>query len=285
LPMSFSDLAELTAFDLPSPGAAWDRARLRRTVGVSYIAAVIVSEAVTAFVDPAVGLTIYAVLLLLLFGCAVLAGPRAGQTASADALADPLMVFPTLALVPLARILSLTMPVPSLPGIYWYAVTAAPLLLAALLTTRLLGARWTRETIRIGWSRAQSVITVSALPLSLLTYLALRPARLQPHLSLTSFLTGALVLAFAAMTEEVVFRGILQPVFADLLGGTGIAASAILFAAMYLGTGSGPYIVVIALVGLLFGWWVRVTKSVSGVIATHAIISIGLVLIWPYLLG
>jgi membrane protease YdiL (CAAX protease family) len=283
--MSSSDLAELTASDLPAQGAAWDRPGLRRTVGASYIAAVVVSEVVTAFVDPAVGLVIYAVLLLLLFGCAILAGLRVEQIAGADALADPLMVFPALALIPLARILSLTMPVPSLPGIYWYAVTAAPLLLAALLTMRLLGARWTRETIRIGWSWAQSLITVSALPLSLVAYLALRPARLQPHLSLTFVLTGALVLAFAAMTEEVVFRGILQHVFADLLGGTGIAASAIVFTAMYLGAGSGPYIVVIALVGPLFGWWVRATKSLSGVIAAHAVISIGLVLIWPYLLG
>jgi membrane protease YdiL (CAAX protease family) len=281
--LSTHDVA-IASQDLSTAGAV-DRVRFLRTVGLAYVGAVIASEAITTFVDPALGLLCHAALLLILFSIALIGSVRERSFVRRDRFVDPLVVFPALALIPLARILSLTMPVPSLPGIYWYAVTAAPLLLAALLTTRLVGARWTRETIRIGWSRAQSVITLLALPLSLLAYLALRPAGLQPHLSLTFFLTGVLILAFAALTEEVVFRGILQHVLADLLGGTGVATSAILFTVMYLGTRSGPYIVVIAVVALLFGWWVHVTKSLSGVIAAHAVLSVGLLLIWPYVLG
>ncbi len=257
-----------------------------RAIGVAYVVSVVASEALTVFVDAAVGLVCHAVVILLLLGFALVAGRQEEGRASSDRALNPLQVLPALALVPLARILSLTMPVPDLPPIYWYAVTGAPLLLAIILTARLFGAAWTRETFRFEWTRTQALIAVSGVPLGLLAYAALRPQRLEPHLTKNLVIAGFLVLpVFTGLTEELLFRGILQRVFTDLFGAVGWIAAAGLFTAMYLGTKSGPYIAVVALVGLFFGWCVRVTRSLGGVVTAHAFISIGLVLVWPYVLG
>lgn len=259
------------------------RPRSLRIIVAGYLAALVASETVGAFVDADVGLACHAAVLLVLLGVALTL--TQGEP-SAERPLDALEIFPALALVPLARILSLTMPVPDLPTIYWYAVTGAPLLLAILLTARLLGAQWTRETFRFGWSRTQGLMAASGLPFGLLSYLALGPDRPEPHLMPSLAIVGILVLpVFTGLTEELLFRGIVQRFLTEVFGEVGLIASAGVFTVMYLGTRSAPYIVLIALLGLLFGWCVRETQSLAGVVVAHGLISIGLVLVWPYVLG
>ncbi|HYY02985.1 MAG TPA: CPBP family intramembrane glutamic endopeptidase, partial [Gaiellaceae bacterium] len=195
-------------------------------------------------------------------------------------------VLPVLALVPLLRIVSLTIPVRDLPQIYWYAVTGVPLLVALVLTGRFFGPTWSRDTFAFGWSRTQALIGLGGLPVGLIAYLVLRPARIEPHLTPRIFLLGLLILIpFNALMEELLFRGAVQRVLVTLFGDLGTAAAAVLFMATYLGTRSAPYIVLVGLTGFAFGRCVRQTGSLAGAVVAHALVSIGLILVWPYAIG
>lgn len=266
--------------------AAAARIRALRAAGIAYLAAVVASEATVAFVGAAYGVLCHAVVLIALLAFTVLEPEPLGSPADAEAAPQALDVLPVLALVPLLRIVSLTMPLPALPELYWYGITGATLLLALALTGRFFSAEWSRETFAAGWSRAQALVGLSGLPLGLLAYVVLRPEPLYPHLTPQLLAVGCLVLfLFNALTEELLFRGVLQRVLIDLFGKAGVVAAAGLFVVTYVGTRSAPYVVLIALVGLAFGRWVQVSGSLAGVVVAHALLSIGLVLVWPYVLS
>jgi uncharacterized protein len=277
---------------LPARPAA--RLRSLRAVGLAYLAAVAAAEASVAFANVAYGLAGHALVLLMLLGVAVVAPERAEQSPGGKAHLDALDMLPVLALVPLLRIVSLTTPVPDLAPIYWYAATGGPILLAVALTLRFLGRDRLRELTSIPssrmafaalWSPVQGAIALSGVPLGLVAYLLLRPEPLQAHPGPRFFVVGALILfVFTALTEEVLFRGLLQSVFVELFGEIGVLVAAILSATMYLGTRSASFVVFAALVGLGFGVRVRQTGSLAGVILAHGLISVGLFLVWPYVL-
>lgn len=243
------------------------------------------TEVAYAFVAPTAGIACAAVVILALLGVATFDPGRAPTATLNDGL-RPLDVLPVLALVPLLRIVSLTIPVRDLPQIYWYAVTGAPMLVALALTGSFFGAGWSRETFALAWSRTQALIGVAGLPLGLIAYLVLRPERLEPHLTPALFAGGLLILIpFNALMEELLFRGALQRVLVDVFGDVGVAATAVVFMTTYLGTRSPAYVVLVGLIGFAFGRCVRRTGSLAGVVVAHALTSIGLLLVWPYVLG
>jgi membrane protease YdiL (CAAX protease family) len=193
-------------------------------------------------------------------------------------------VLPALMLVPLLRVLSLALPAPNLPQIYWYVLVGLPLLLAAVLAARRLGL----TAGALGLARFdlwQFAIALSGLPLALLAYLMLRPAPLVS--GAVGLALGAVVLAiFAGFTEEFIFRGVLLSATRAGYGRTAaIVASSLLFATVYVGTGSVAYLVLIGLAGLFFAYCADRTGSLWGVTAAHSLMVIGLLLVLPVLLG
>lgn len=200
------------------------------------------SPALTAFIDAVV-----LVAALTQFGWAQRSPLAIGDSA--------IRLLPAVALVPLMRLLSLTMPVPALPSVTWIAFAGGPLLLAVasaarllLLSVRDMGlATAPREPFSIG------VLTLSA-PVGLLVA-PLSPGSL--GLSFESPLTSALatfvLVSCAVVPEELIFRGILQPLAARRIGGMGILLAAAVHSATYIGTGSAPFVGVMGLMGLSYG--------------------------------
>jgi uncharacterized protein len=259
--------------------------RSLRVAVVAYLVAVVTSEAVIAFVDPAYGVACEALLLLLLMAYTVLE-PRSPRHIEANGSLRAIDVFPALALVPLLRILSVAMPFPDLPRIWWYAASGAPLLLALALTLRFYGREYSLETLKFGWSYVQGGIALTGIPLSLLGYAILRPDRIEPHFRPLSFVLGCLILlVFTGLTEELLFRGVVQRLMVELFGAQGILLGTLLFTSMYLGVSSALFTVFVAAVGFWFAWCVRRTVSLLGVTLAHGFVSIGLILVWPYVLG
>jgi hypothetical protein len=91
------------------------------------VAAICASEVVLVFVNVAAGVVLDAVVLGMIL---TLQGMRSGRERRA-------MV--PLALVPLLRILSLTMPLPGIPPVYWTGLIGAPLALGGVLAARAVG--------------------------------------------------------------------------------------------------------------------------------------------------
>ncbi len=245
---------------------------LSLAIVIGYGAAIVVAEAILVFSSVTAGLVCYAILLIALLSHCVLAqSARYGRA------------LPVLALVPLLRILSLTVPATRVPQIYWPVMVGIPLLIGVALTIRLVGFSRTTLGLSAGPWLPQLLIALSGLPLSVAAFFILRPKPLGPRLDLGELALGALILLiFAGFLEEIVFRGMLLQVADETLGRAGVFYSSALFTAMYLGSLSAGYVVFMGLVGLFFGWCVNRTKSIWGVVLAHSLLSIGMALIWPF---
>src|SRR2546423_1295239 len=92
----------------------------RAAIPVAYLAVIALAEFVTAGINASLGLPLHALIL-----CAMLL-----QGATTDD-ADQRSLLWGVALAPLIRILSLSLPLMGFPLLYWFAIISAPVFVAA----------------------------------------------------------------------------------------------------------------------------------------------------------
>lgn len=231
------------------------------------------AELVTAVLQPYVGLLLHALTMLGLLAYAVFA-----QTDEARHLALALV------LAPLIRLLSLSLPLLSFPQIVWYPLVSVPLLLTAWMMVRhvqiapgALGLRSGRWSVQLG-------IACIGLGLGAIEYAILQPHVLISTLSLSALWWPALsLLIFTGFTEELIFRGLLQPLAIETLGRPALVFVSLLFAVLHVGYLSLPDVVFVFAVGLLFAYIVRWSGSIVGVTLAHGLTNILLLLVLPYM--
>ena len=247
----------------------------------AYLSAAVVGEALLPIIPAATALIDAAVLVAALtqFGLA---------QRSPLAMGDPgIRLLPAVALLPLLRLLSLTMPVPAFPSAAWIALAGGPLLLAVPTAARLVVlsvgemglARWPRDLRSLG-------VVVLSIPVGLLVA-GLAPAELGLPLE-TPWMSGLvafLVVSCAAVPEELIFRGMLQPLVVRRVGVLGVALVAAVHAATYIGTGSAPVVALVATMGLVYGFEVIRSRSIWAPMVGHSLMAVCATVIGPLILG
>ena len=267
---------------------ALDRPRIARVRALAgwalpvYFAIFALAETMVAVDQATAGAIIDGVLLLGLVNHYALTAP-AQRVRRRGTVSDAL---PVLTLLPLMRILSLALPLGSLPVISRYITIGGSVLVSAAMTGRLIGLHSSELGLRVDSWRRQLKIAVVGLPLGLLGYVIAKPAPLTNHASIAVLVGQILVLAvFVAFAEELLFRGMLQATLHRVAGLSGVAWSTLLFTAAYLGTRDLAFIPFVALIGLLFGACARRTGSIAGATMAHALLLAGLLVVWPHVLG
>jgi membrane protease YdiL (CAAX protease family) len=206
--------------------------------------------------------------------------------AAATSLVGAGRLFGVLALVPVARLLSFTMPLGTVPPLYWHALVGAPLLPALALAARAYGFSSSSLGLRRGRLVAQLAIGASGVPLGMAAYAILRPAPVTSGLDWSHLLFGSLtLLVFAAFVEELLFRGLLQQAAVGAFGAAGAVLVNVVFAVTAIGSLSAGYALFLGLVGGWFSLAVGRSRCLWGAIGAHALAAVGLVLVWPALLG
>jgi membrane protease YdiL (CAAX protease family) len=233
-------------------------------------------EVMLVFVNLAAGVLLEAITLGVILW---LQAARAGRI-------DGRAMVP-LALVPLLRLLSLTMPLPEVPPLYWMALSGVPLVVGGILAARASGL--TRAAVGLGRTdlRMQLAIALLGLPAGLVLWSYVEPASLIAEATSPGDAIGiALMLAlFMGVTEEFIFRGVIQAGLAVAYGNWAVLLTAVVYGSSYLGTLSLEYAASMTVIGLLFGLIVRRTGSIVGASASHATMVVGAFLAWPALLG
>jgi len=248
-----------------------------RTLGLLglYLLGLALAEVVTAFLHPQAGLAIHGALLVVLFLHAALwaSGPLQ-------------KLLYCLALAPLIRLLSLSMPLAQLQPAYWYAIIGLPLFLASLLALRLTGYTLAEVGLSLGRSLPlQALTALSGLGLGYLEYLILHPAPLVGTFTLRSIWLPALILLiFTGLLEELIFRGLLQRASYVLLGSPGLVYVSLAFAVLHIGYSSLPDFAFVFAVGLLFSLIAGRSRSILGVTLAHGLTNISLFLVFPFML-
>ncbi len=245
-----------------------------KIIALTYLALIAGAEAIGVFIAPVPGMIAHVVLLPVLLSHYVLAEQKSYRR-----------LFVALALLPLLRILSWTMPVKQLPGLYWYTLVGLPLLTAVILTTRFPDISPATMNVHASPWQQQIGVILSGAGLSLAAFLIARP---QPLINLNAVEMAAgeiILILLTGLTEELIFRGLLLNAVEEIFGSGSILYSSALFAIMYVGSLSLGYVLLMGAVGLFFGWWVRRTGSIWGAALAHGLLNIGLLLVWPFILG
>jgi len=249
---------------------------------IGYTTGIVVAEACVAFVRPDFGVVAHALILFALLQHHLWTTRRPivlGETGRSIASREVLVA---LALVPLLRISSLTMPLPEMSQLHSYTAAGAPVLVATLLAARALPSSDLRG--RLLRYSGQTLIALSGIPLGLFAYAIARPEPLDA--SVSDIVLGSVgLVAFSAAAEELLFRGVLQNALYAAFGPVGILGSTGLFAAVYLGVRPLGYAAFAAAVGVLFTWFAHRTRSLLGVVVAHALLTVSAIVIWPLVIG
>lgn len=250
------------------------------TLALIYLGLIALAEILTATISSGtdfvrIGLSLHSLILVVL----ILHGASTVQTQTRRLLL-------TLALAPLIRILSISLPLQSLPLIYWYLIIGALLYVAAFVTARITNMSPMRMGLTFkGWP-LQLAIALIGLGLGYMEFTILGPRPLIGSLSWETFLFPAFVLMiFTGFLEEIIFRGLVQNVSTTLLGRFGIWYGALLFAVLHIGYLSVADVSFVFGVGLLFGYIVQKTHSLLGVSLAHGFTNISMYLVYPFLVA
>jgi membrane protease YdiL (CAAX protease family) len=254
------------------------RASLLRIVGYTAVLAVI--EALLVYYSVMLGAALHAVLiggLLLQFVA------PADESSEGGSWLDPgSPLLPVLAQISLLRVLSVVAPAANVPSRYWYALVGMPALLGAVLVARLIGVSWRAAGLKLQFDLRQLAVAASGIPLGLIGYALVRPSSPADADSWRSVaLTAPFVIVFVGVLEEVLFRGLLQQVASRSMGVLAVAWSSLIFGIMYLGSGSLLYTLFMTFCGLLFGWCYSRDAALWSVIVAHALLAVGLLLVYP----
>jgi membrane protease YdiL (CAAX protease family) len=198
----------------------------------------------------------------------------------------------TLTLVPLTRIFSLVLPLMDIPQILWYPAIYLPLLVAAIVVARMLGYKPQDIGLTLRSWRIQLLIPLLGLGLGYIEYSILRPEPLLEGLTWgNAWLPAILLFISTGLVEELIFRGVMQKSSTDMFGTPGIIYASILFAILHVGWAVGENIpasawldiVFVFAVALIFGWIVKKSGSLLGVILCHGVINVVLFIVGPLL--
>jgi membrane protease YdiL (CAAX protease family) len=238
---------------------------------IVYIAALVGAEGAALLFSIEFSLACYAALLFVLL--THLALFSSGRPELQAALAG-------LALVPTLEVGAVALPQRLVPEAYWEALPAA-LAFATVLALRgfvgpsLGGFRSWRASGLLAWG-LQLVIAATGPLLALVAAFVL--SALHRHVSEPALVpTRASILtvaAFSGLTLEIVFRGVVQPSLVRLFGPPGIALASLLYAGLFLGSGSGFLIVLGLVTGVIWGLLAAATRTVSGVAVSHALFAL-----------
>lgn len=238
-----------------------------------YAAIAAIAEFVTVFVAVPLGLILHVVVLL---GCAFEYLRRPAEPSR--------RVLMALALIPVSRLLGLTMPLANLPPWSWYALAGAPLIAGASLMTMRLHL-WERIGLA---GRANPRVDVAAIATGLALGFVAGALGAGPRLDGAmgeGIATALALLVFVAFPEELIFRGLLQRLAGDAYGVAGIVMVGLLYATAFLTSLSPAVVLVMGVAGAAFALSVERGGSLWGTIAGHAILVVGAALVWPAVLA
>ena len=198
------------------------------------------------------------------------------------------MSFQILALLPIIRLLNISIPVFSEVTLSYFIFIYLPLLLPAYVAIR----HQDRDLSQIGLTSQRLPIYI---PLSILVggimgwgeSMIIDAGNLMPDLSFASLLKLSLVMILiVGFTEELIFRSLLQTRMEDSFGKVaGLLIASLLFGVMHSGYGTFYEILYTFLMGIVLGYMFQRTGSLPLVSLTHGFVNIflfGLIPLLPY---
>jgi len=247
-----------------------------------YFLCIVAIEVLTAVARPEIIGISSATAVIVLLTHFIVIDPLSESEDKASSRDMASLLLPALALLPLMRLLSIALPTRDIPERYWFFVVGIPMLVGAYGLARLLGLSLRDVGVVPVLNRTQLLIAASGAPLAVIAYLMIQPETSYSSGRWWEIVIAAFGLAlFSGVLEELIFRGVLQPIAERAFGPLGIASSTVVFTATYLGEKSPLLLAFMMLVGCYFALATYRTRSIVGVVAAHVIFVVGFLVVMP----
>jgi len=189
-----------------------------------------------------------------------------------------------LILIPLFRLLNISMPVFFSLTLYTFALIYAPMLIPINLVWR--SGKFSNVELGLKGKNQSFYLPVAVglgLILGWIEYSILHPEVLVPDLSLVNIITLSIIMIFfVGFIEEFVFRSTLQTVLEERLGTiTGLVIASLVFGIMHSGYRLPQEILFVSFGGLVFGILFKKSRSLAVASLAHGVTNISLFLISP----
>ncbi len=241
---------------------------------LAYLLAITIAEIITVSLQPVWGIVGHITILV----AAILHSALASKPAQQKLLLS-------LALVPLIRIISLSMPLADIPPMWRYPIIYAPLLAAAIVVARISALKAEDIGLRVRALPFQLAVALSGFVFGIAEYLILKP---EPAIAMltwqTVWLPALIFLTSTGFVEEFMFRGVMQRTALEAFGWRGIIYISLLFAIVHVIHQSAIDLVFVFVIAVFFAWVVKRTGSLLGVTLSHGITNIMLYLVIPFFL-
>lgn len=240
-----------------------------------YLALITVAEILTTYVSVVVGSGLHIVILVMLI-------LHSASFASGSPISQ--MLIATM-IIPLIRLMSLTMPVILFETFYWYFIISIPLFISAYIVRRLLNLSLRRISFNFSRPGLQLVVVAFGIALGVAEFAILRPRPLLTEYTLLTVALASLSLLIGTgLMEELVFRGILQQASESALGKWGsILFGSLLFMSMHIGWQSLLDLAFVFTAGFFWGYVFYKTRSILGITLSHTLTNLMLFIVLPYL--
>ncbi len=194
--------------------------------------------------------------------------------------------YQALLLLPILRLVNLSMPIFFDITLYSFVLIYAPL--AFPVTIAAVHQHLTRGEVGITFKNIWLYLPFSILlgfGLGMGEYLTIRTDYLIPDLSFLNILKLTLVMVFfVGLVEELIFRAMLQTSLSKLFGAwTGILLSSMLFGFMHSGYGTSYEVLYTFFVGAIIGYMFYKTQSLPFVTMVHGFVNVFLFGFIPHL--
>ncbi|HII92069.1 MAG TPA: CPBP family intramembrane metalloprotease [Methanosarcina sp.] len=197
-------------------------------------------------------------------------------------------IYEALMLLPILRLVNLSMPVFFSTTLYAFVFVYGPLLVP--LAIIVMHQRQSLDKIGITSNNLLAYVTLS-IPLGFLfglaEYLVIKPGYLIPDLSTENLLKLTIIMIFfVGLTEELIFRSFLQTRLEEAFDiRVALVITAFLFGSMHSGYGTFYEILYTSFVGLVIGFIFYKTRSLPFVAVMHGFINVFLFGFLPYYLS
>ncbi len=257
---------------------------------IAYLVAITAAEVVTVFYMPLWGMVFHVGVLIAVLIQSSLVREQPRQR-----------ILLALALVPLVRIISLSMSLGNIPQIWWYPIIYAPLLVASFVVMRYSEYRATEIGLNFQRIPIQLLVALTGLGFGVAEYFILVELPASSVAGVLGISTEPLAVPIVAeftwqavwwpaviflvctgFVEELIFRGVLQRSAVALWGWRGIIYASLLFAILHIGFHSWIDVVFVFAVAMFFAWVVKRTGSLLGVTLSHGITNMVLYLVAPF---
>ncbi len=239
------------------------------------ILALVLAEVVTSYIDMQWGLLINGLILVsLIIGSVVSESPNFSN------------LLRSMIVLPLIRIIGLSMPIMKIDTLYWFPIISIPLFAAAYFLIR--GQSMTRQSVGLvkGDLKIQIPIIFTGIVFGAIEYLILKPEPLIATFTLFNLVFAGIILTISTgFAEELLFRGILQKNAENVMGKyMAILFASVIFSILHTGWMSFLDLIFVFLVAIFYGFVFQRTRSIFGISFSHGLTNIFLFVVMPFLM-